>query len=83
MDKAFISATETRQYCNDKTRDKYKLRWQLKYDFNTTQTRLKYNSNTIQIWHKTVTLVPDKDDEATTKRQREQTNIKDLQMQCN
>ena len=57
---------------------------QLKYDLNTIQTRLKYDSNTIQIWqYETVTLVPDKDDEATTKRQRAQTNIKDLQMHCN
>ena len=46
-----------------------------------TQIRFKYDSNTIQ--YKTFTLVPDKDDEATTKRQRAQTNIKDLQMHCN
>ena len=39
---------------------------QLEYDFNTIQIRLKRNENTI------VTLIPDRDDDATTKRQRSQ-----------
>ena len=45
---------------------------QLKYDFNTIQIRLKRNENTI------VTLVPDRDETATTKRQQSQTLINQM-----
>ena len=45
---------------------------QLEYDFNTIQIRLKRNENTI------VTLVPDSNYDATTKRQRSQSLINKL-----